>query len=96
VENAATAAVALVRLGIADSAIEPASRATRWPGRLERVPSIPRSSSMAPTIPPAPARWRPTSTASTPAAAVRLIYGAMRDKAIDEISGILFPRAASR
>ena len=24
---------------------------------------------------------------------LRLIYGAMRDKAIDEISGILFPRA---
>ena len=28
-----------------------------------------------------------------PARRLRLIYGAMRDKAIDEISGILFPRA---
>ena len=51
---------------------------------------------MARTIPPAPARWPPTSTASTRTRRVRLIFGAMRDKAVDEIGGILFPAAPAR
>jgi dihydrofolate synthase/folylpolyglutamate synthase len=93
VENAVTAAAALACLGIEDSAIETGIARTRWPGRLERVSERPEMI---------------LDGAHNPAGAralaayidrfyghrkVRLIYGAMRDKAIDEISGILFPRA---
>jgi dihydrofolate synthase/folylpolyglutamate synthase len=93
VENAVTAAVALARLGVPDSAIAAGIARTRWPGRLERVRERPEII---------------LDGAHNPAGAralaayidrfyhhrrVRLIYGAMRDKAIDETSGILFPRA---
>ena len=93
VENAVTAAVALACLGVADSAIEAGIARARWPGRLERVSERPEiildgahnpagARALAAYIDRFYARRR-----------VRLIYGAMRDKAIDEISGILFPRA---
>ena len=41
VENAVTAAVALLRLGVADSAIEAGIAGTCWPGRLEHVSESP-------------------------------------------------------
>jgi dihydrofolate synthase/folylpolyglutamate synthase len=93
-ENAVTAAVALTHLGVPDRAIESGIAATVWPGRLERV-------SLHPEI--------VLDGAHNPAGAralaahierfysqrrVRLIFGAMRDKAIAEIGGILFPLAA--
>ena len=95
VENAVTAAAALTRLGSPAAAIEAGIAATRWPGRLERICEHPgdhrgrRAQSRR-----ARARWPPTSTAFTAGRRVSLIFGAMRDKAIDEIGGILFPRAA--
>ena len=48
---------------------------------------------MARTIRPARAHWPTISTASTNRGHVWLIYGAMRDKAVEEIAAILFPRA---
>jgi dihydrofolate synthase/folylpolyglutamate synthase len=93
VENAVTAAVALARLGIADSAIETGIARTRWPGRLERVserPEIILDGAHNPAGARALAAYIDRFYSHRP---VRLIYGAMRDKAIDEISGILFPRA---
>ena len=93
VENAITAAVALLRLGIPESAIERGIASVQWPGRLERVSERPEII---------------LDGAHNPAAAravaayidrfyrrrrVRLIFGTMRDKSIAEISGILFPRA---
>ena len=69
------------------------SRRPAGPDGWSAFPNIPRSSWMARTIPPARARWPHTSRAFTRGRRVRLIYGAMRDKAIDEISGILFPLA---
>jgi dihydrofolate synthase/folylpolyglutamate synthase len=93
VENAVTAAVALARLGVADSAIEAGIARTRWPGRLERVceqPEIILDGAHNPAGARALAAYIDRFYAHRP---VRLIYGAMRDKAIDEISGILFPRA---
>ena len=93
VENAVTAAVALARLGVADSAIETGIARTRWPGRLERVserPEIILDGAHNPAGARALAAYIDRFYSHRP---VRLIYGAMRDKAIDEISGILFPRA---
>jgi dihydrofolate synthase/folylpolyglutamate synthase len=93
VENAVTAAVALARLGIEDSAIEAGISRTRWPGRLERVserPEIILDGAHNPAGARALAAYIDRFYGHR---AVRLIYGAMRDKAIDEISGILFPRA---
>ena len=91
--NAATAAVALTRLGISDADIERGIAAAVWPGRLERLSERPEII---------------VDGAHNPAGAralaayidrfyknrnVTLIFGAMRDKALDEIGGILFPRA---
>ena len=94
VENAATAAVALARLDISDSAIEAGISRTAWPGRLERVrcrPEIILDGAHNPAGARALAAYIDRFYAGR---RVRLIYGAMRDKAIDEIIGILFPRAS--
>ena len=93
VENAATAAAALAQLGIAADAIEAGIAQVRWPGRLERVherPTIILDGAHNPAGARALAAYIDRFFAGRP---VRLIFGAMRDKAIDEISGILFPRA---
>jgi dihydrofolate synthase/folylpolyglutamate synthase len=93
VENAATAAVALTRLGVSDSAIEAGIAQTRWPGRLERVsehPEIILDGAHNPAGARALAAYIDRFYSHRP---VRLIYGAMRDKAVAEIGGILFPRA---
>jgi dihydrofolate synthase/folylpolyglutamate synthase len=92
VGNAATAATALSRLGIAPAAIETGIAAARWPGRLEHVrsnPDIILDGAHNPAGARALAAYIDRFYSGRP---VRLIFGAMRDKAIDEISGILFPR----
>jgi dihydrofolate synthase/folylpolyglutamate synthase len=93
VENAATAALALTRLGISESAIEEGIARAEWPGRLERVsehPEIILDGAHNPAGARALAAYIERFYAGR---RVRLIYGAMRDKAIDEIAGILFPLA---
>jgi dihydrofolate synthase/folylpolyglutamate synthase len=93
VENAVTAAVALARLGIADSAIEAGIARARWPGRLERVserPEIILDGAHNPAGARALAAYIQRFHAGRP---VRLIFGAMRDKSVAEIGGILFPHA---
>ncbi len=93
VENAATAAVALTRLGVSDSEIEDGIARTSWPGRLERIserPEIILDGAHNPAGARALAAYIDRFYAHRQ---VRLIYGAMRDKAVAEISGILFPRA---
>jgi dihydrofolate synthase/folylpolyglutamate synthase len=93
VENAATAAVALTRLGVSESEICAGIAQTRWPGRLERVSEHPEIV-LDGAHNPAGARALGAYIARFYGGRrVRLIYGAMRDKAIDEISGILFAHA---
>jgi dihydrofolate synthase/folylpolyglutamate synthase len=93
VENAATAAVALTRLGISEPEIIAGIAQTRWPGRLECVSEHPEII-LDGAHNPAGARALAAYIARFYAGRrVRLIYGAMRDKAIDEIGGILFPHA---
>ncbi len=93
VENAATAVLALTRLGIPDHHIAEGIAQASWPGRLECVsehPEIILDGAHNPAGARALAAYiERFYTGRT----VRLIYGAMRDKAIDEIADILFPLA---
>jgi len=91
VENAVTAAVALLRLGVPGSAIWTGIAKTRWPGRLEHVAqNIVLDGAHNPAGARALAAYIERFYANR---RIRLIYGAMRDKAVAEISGILFPLA---
>ena len=94
VENAITAAVALHNLSLSTRAIEAGIAAARWPGRLERLsekPEIIADGAHNPAGARALAAYIDRFYAHR---RVRLIYGAMRDKAVEEVCGILFPRAA--
>jgi dihydrofolate synthase/folylpolyglutamate synthase len=94
VVNAATAALALERLGVRAEAIEAGIARTEWPGRLERVsedPEIILDGAHNPSAARALAAYIDRFYAGRH---VCLIYGTMRDKAVEEIAGILFPRAA--
>jgi dihydrofolate synthase/folylpolyglutamate synthase len=93
VGNAVTAAVALMRLGVANIAIESGIAGAQWPGRLEHVsesPEIILDGAHNPAGARALAAYIQRFYANR---RIRLIYGAMRDKAVAEISGILFPLA---
>ena len=94
VENAVTAAVALRQLGVPDRTIEEGIARAQWPGRLERVsedPEIVIDGAHNPAGARALAAYLDRFYSGR---RVRMIYGAMRDKAVEEVCGILFPRAA--
>jgi len=100
VRNALTAMAAarLLALGgfaISDGAIVRGIESVRWPGRLELLQKGP-DVYLDGTHNPAGARevlafWRDHLAGRR----IHLIYGAMRDKAIDEVAGLLFPRATT-
>jgi dihydrofolate synthase/folylpolyglutamate synthase len=93
VENAATAAVAAVQLGLPRPAVEGGIAGARWPGRIERIsqdPEIILDGAHNPAGARALAAYIERFYAGRP---VRLIFGAMRDKSVAEIGGILFPYA---
>jgi dihydrofolate synthase / folylpolyglutamate synthase len=93
VSNAITAAAALHRLGIAGSAIERGIAGARWPGRLQRVSDSPEII-LDGAHNPAGARALATHIRRFYSQRhVVLVYGAMRDKAVEEIAGVLFPQA---
>jgi dihydrofolate synthase/folylpolyglutamate synthase len=93
---AATAARVLSKTGsvkIDDKAIERGIASVHWPGRLERLSENP-AVYLDGAHNPAGARelfefWRHDLAGRR----IILIYGAMRDKAVDEIAGLLFPYA---
>ena len=90
VENAVTAALALRTLGVSTDGIAEA----RWPGRIEHVspnPDIILDGAHNPAGARALARYLERFYGNR---RIWLIYGAMRDKAIDEVAGILFPAAS--
>jgi len=91
VENARTAAMALMLLGIDPSAIETGVAAARWPGRLERIASSPDvivDGAHNPAGARALAAYVRQFFRGKP---LRLIYGVMRDKSIAESIDLLFP-----
>ena len=93
VENAVTAAVALVELGIESEAIESGIARVEWPGRIELVaeqPDVILDGAHNPAGARALAAYIDRFYGGR---RLRLIFGAMRDKAVAEIGGILFPRA---
>jgi dihydrofolate synthase/folylpolyglutamate synthase len=94
---AATAACLLAESGfpVNDEAITRGIATVRWPGRLERL-SIEPTLYLDGTHNPAGARellkfWEENFKGRR----ILLVYGAMRDKAVDEIAGLLFPIARS-
>ncbi len=93
VSNAVVAVAALDRLGIAPAVIERGIADARWPGRLDRVsesPEIILDGAHNPAGARALAAYIERFYSARP---VVMIYGAMRDKAVEEITGILFPHA---
>ncbi len=109
--TAAAAACLLAERGypITDSAIERGIASAVWPGRLERLQDRP-ALFLDGTHNPAGARellrfWQEEFPASPDSdrgesranegSRIILVYGAMRDKAVDEIAGLLFPHAAT-
>jgi dihydrofolate synthase / folylpolyglutamate synthase len=98
VRNAVTAVAALRTLASAsrvdDRSIAAGIADVHWPGRLERISQHPLVY-LDGTHNPAGARelaafW----DAHFANRKIHLIYGAVRDKAVDEVAGLLFPRAA--
>jgi dihydrofolate synthase/folylpolyglutamate synthase len=100
IQNALTAIAAARLLAergfpISEAAIAHGLANVRWPGRLQRLQDRP-AVYLDGTHNPAGARelaifWDEHFSGRR----VHLIYGAMRDKAVDEVAGILFPRAAT-
>lgn len=93
-DNALTAALALHRLRIAPAAIGEGIAQVKWPGRLERVsrqPDIFLDGAHNPAGARALAAYIRDFFSGR---RVWIVYGAMRDKAIEEITGILFPLAS--
>jgi dihydrofolate synthase / folylpolyglutamate synthase len=94
---AATTAQLLNERGftISTETIERGIRSARWPGRLERLAEHP-SVYLDGTHNPSGAKellqfWKENFAGRR----IFLVYGAMRDKAVDEIAGLLFPAADS-
>lgn len=89
VGNAVTAVLALGELGVAPEGISE----TRWPGRLEFVspnPDVILDGAHNPAGARALARYLERFYSQQK---IWMIYGAMRDKAIEEVAEILFPLA---
>jgi dihydrofolate synthase/folylpolyglutamate synthase len=94
VENTRTAVATLYNFGVSVAAIATGIENARWPGRLERVsrnPDIILDGAHNPAGARALAAYIQRFFGSEP---IRIVYGAMRDKAVDEVIGTLFPLAA--
>ena len=96
--NALTAAATIKLLGkrgigIENAAIERGIASVHWPGRLERVAENPDVYLDGAHNPAAARELRAFWDEQLAGRRTILVYGAMRDKAVDEIAGTLFPRA---
>ncbi|PWU06399.1 MAG: bifunctional folylpolyglutamate synthase/dihydrofolate synthase [Terriglobia bacterium] len=93
VENAVTAAVALLQIGVSGEAIEQGIAQAQWPGRLEKISETPEIVIDGAHNPAGARALAAYLDRFYQHRRVRMIYGAMRDKAVEEVCGILFPRA---
>jgi len=78
---------------ISDSAIENGIAAAVWPGRIEKVHSHPDIYLDGAHNPSAARELAHFLEENFPNRKIIMIFGALRDKAVDEIAGILFPLA---
>ena len=93
IENAMAAILACRELGIGIDAMQRGLRDVKWPGRLEYVsekPDFVLDGAHNPAAASALAAYIRTFCQARP---VWLVYGAMRDKAIEEVTDELFPLA---
>lgn len=93
IENAVAAVLACRHLGIVVASIQAGLRQVRWPGRLELVscnPDFILDGAHNPAGAAALAQYIEEFFHDRP---VWMVYGAMRDKAIDEVTATLFPLA---
>lgn len=93
IENAVAAVLACQHLGIDVASIQAGLQQARWPGRLERVarnPDFILDGAHNPAGAAALAHYIEEFYRDRP---VWMVYGAMRDKAIDEVTATLFPLA---
>jgi len=94
--NAVAAARALSARGwrIPEHAMEQGIAAAIWPGRLEQLQSRPDLYVDGAHNPGAARELAAFWEENFAGRKIFLLYGALRDKAVDEIAGVLFPRAA--
>jgi dihydrofolate synthase/folylpolyglutamate synthase len=101
VENARTAVATLDLMDVPAAAIRAGIAGARWPGRLERISESP-DIVLDGAHNPAGARaladyireFFADEASTTGFRPVRIIFGAMRDKAVEEVTNTLFPLAA--
>ena len=93
IENAKAAILACKQLGVATPYIQTGLKNARWPGRLEFVARRPDMVLDGAHNPAGAAALASYIREFCNARPVWLVYGAMRDKAIDEVTNILFPLA---
>jgi dihydrofolate synthase/folylpolyglutamate synthase len=94
--NAAAAARYLQNRGylISNDAIAQGIAATVWPGRLEKLQSQPEVYLDGAHNPSAARELAAFLEQNLAGRKIWLVFGALRDKAVDEIAGVLFPLAA--
>ena len=94
---AITAARLLAERGfsIDDDAIARGLATVRWPGGWSGCRSSPLSIWTGRTIRRARGSWWRSGQEKFTGRRIHLVYGAMRDKAVDEVAGLLFPLAAT-
>src|SRR5215470_10569139 len=94
--NAVAAAHILKEQGyrLTDGAIEAGIATAVWPGRIERVRSRPDIFVDGAHNPSSARELDAFIGENFAGCRIVIIFGALRDKAVDEIAGILFPRAA--
>jgi dihydrofolate synthase / folylpolyglutamate synthase len=98
IQNALTAATGALLLrqrgfAISDEAISAGIASVRWPGRLERLSDRPAVYLDGAHNPAAVRELKNFWHENFVGRRIILIFGAMRDKAVDEIAGVLFPMA---
>jgi dihydrofolate synthase/folylpolyglutamate synthase len=98
-QNAMNALAAARGLGlrgyqVPDDAIEQGIAAAVWPGRLEKMQSRPDVYVDGAHNPGAARELADFWEENFAGRRILVLYGALRDKAVDEIAGILFPHAA--
>jgi dihydrofolate synthase/folylpolyglutamate synthase len=95
VQNAATAATTLFTLGVPVGAVQRSLASAIWPGRLERVSAAPEVVLDGAHNPAGARALAAYIRRFYSSREVWIVYGAMRDKSVQEITEILFPLAST-